>query len=286
MIGTALITPFKKSKEIDFESFKKLINYQVDAGITHLIIAGTTGEGATLTDEELIELLKFGKKYSKNAKIIAGCGSNSTKIVTDKIEKLNKLNLDGYLVVTPYYNKPTQIGLFEHYKEISKSTNKDIILYNVPGRTASQLLPETIEQIINSCKNVTAIKEASGSVNFAMNMYEKLKKYKKFKLISGDDALTLPLISIGFSGVISVVSNEFPKSMLEIVKEALNGNYEKAKKIHYKLLNLMEANFIESNPIPVKYVMKKLGFCDGSMRLPMTELSKKDVMDKVLKEYL
>lgn len=286
-LGTALITPFVKSKEIDFKALEKLIKFQVKNGVDFLVIGGTTGESATLTSEEIFELIKFSKKVT-DIPIVVGVGSNSTKTVTDRIKEINKMGADGYLVVSPYYNKPTQEGLVKHYNEVAKAAGKiPIILYNVPGRTSSTIEPETVVEIIKNNKNVVAIKEASGDLNFAMKLYTELREVDSdFTLISGDDALTLPLISIGYNGVISVVSNEFPGLMKEMVSSAIKSDFKKANAIHYELLNIMKANFIESNPIPVKYVMKKLGFCDGSVRLPLVELNNKKQMDKVLEEYV
>jgi 4-hydroxy-tetrahydrodipicolinate synthase len=284
-LGTALITPFKNAGDIDYASLDKLIEFQIDAGVDYLVMAGTTGEGATLEDDETLELLKYTKdKLNGRVKIVAGCASNNTKALIKKISKMNELNLDAYLIVSPYYNKPSQEGLFYHYSEAAKAAkDRDIILYNVPGRTSGWIMPETVVLLVTQFENIIAIKEASGDLNFSMNMYKQVSSVSKdFTFLSGDDALTLALISVGYNGVISVVSNEAPREMKKIVDLALKGDFAKARELHYELLPLMNINFIESNPSPVKYAMKKLGYCDGTVRLPLSVLSNTKKMDEVL----
>ncbi|MEI6079888.1 MAG: 4-hydroxy-tetrahydrodipicolinate synthase [bacterium] len=288
-LGTALITPFRNGGEIDYETLSKLIEFQIKSGVDYLVMAGTTGEGVTLEDEETLELLRFVlKKVNKRIPIVAGCGSNSTSSLIRRIKAMNMLGVDGYLVVSPYYNKPSQEGLLAHYAEVAKAAEKTpIILYNVPGRTSGWIMPETVAQLAIKHPNIVAIKEASGDVNFAMEMYRKVSaKTPDFLFLSGDDAITLPLMAVGYSGVISVVSNEAPREMKEIVTYAAKGDFASASKVHYILLELMKANFTETNPCPVKYAMKKLGYCDGSVRLPLCELQDMKKMDEVLKEYL
>lgn len=288
-LGTALITPFRNGGEIDYTALDKLIEFQIAGGIDYLVMAGTTGEGATLEDEETIELLNHTKKkLSGRVKIVAGCASNSTQALIRKISKMNELDLDAYLIVSPYYNKPSQEGLFYHYSEAAKAAKgRDIILYNVPGRTSGWIMPETVVLLVAQFKNIVAIKEASGDLNFSMDMYKKVSEASKdFTFLSGDDALTLPLISVGYSGVISVVSNEAPAQMKKIVDLASRGDFTGAMELHYKLLPLMKANFIESNPSPVKYAMKKLAYCDGTVRLPLSVLSNTKKMDEVLNNLI
>ncbi|MEI6092868.1 MAG: 4-hydroxy-tetrahydrodipicolinate synthase [bacterium] len=288
-LGTALITPFKNGGEIDYDSLSRIIEFQILSGVDYLVMAGTTGEGVTLEDEELMSLLKFTiKKVNKRIPVVAGCGGNNTKSLIKKMELLNSLELDAYLVVSPYYNKPSQEGLVKHYTEIAKAaSNIPIILYNVPGRTGGWIMPATVLKLASECNNIVAIKEASGNVNFSMEMYQHVSSKKpEFIFLSGDDSFTLALIAMGYSGVISVVSNEAPKQMKKIVSDAMNGDFNSAAKGHYKLLDLMNVNFIETSPGPVKYAMKKLGYGDGTVRLPLSELKNTEKMDEVLKEYL
>ncbi len=258
-LGTALITPFRNGGEIDYTSLDKLIEFQIAGGTDYLVMAGTTGEGATLEDEETLELLTHTKKkVNGRVKVVAGCASNSTSALTKKISKMNSLDVDAYLIVSPYYNKPTQEGVFCHYSEAAKaSEGREIILYNVPGRTCSWIMPETVVLLVGQFKNIVAIKEASGDVNFSMEMFKQVSAVSKdFTFLSGDDALTLPLTSVGYSGAISVVSNEAPKQMKKIIDLVSRGDFSGASEAHYKLLPLMKVNFIESNPGPVKYAMK------------------------------
>ena len=288
-LGTALITPFKKGGEIDYSSLERLIEFQIKGGVDYIVIAGSTGEGATIDDEELYEMLKFSKEKIKGRiKLVAGTGSNNTKALVQKINKLNTLSLDGYLVVSPFYNKPTQDGLFTHYSEVSKAAgNIPVILYNVPGRTAGSILPETTAKLAEKFSNIVAIKEASGNVEFSMNTYKKVsEKRPNFTFLSGDDALTLPLIAAGYDGLISVASNEVPAQMKQLVDLAMKGDLAKARTLHYELLDLMELNFVESNPGPVKYAMKKMGLCDGSVRLPLSELKNTEKFEEALKKFL
>lgn len=288
-LGTALISPFRNSKEIDYDSLSKIIEFQISSGVDYLVVAGTTGEGVTLDDEELMELLNFTiKKVNKRIPVVAGCGGNDTRSLIKRITRLNSLAVDAYLVVSPYYNKPSQVGLVKHYIEIAKAaSNIPIILYNVPGRTGGWIMPETVSELASKCSNIIAIKEASGNINFSMEMYKTVSLVRPdFIFMSGDDALTLPLIAIGYTGVISVVSNEVPKQMKEMLYLAMKGDFSSAIKIHYKLLDLMNINFIETSPAPVKYAMKKLGYGDGTVRLPLSELKNTDKMDEILKEYI
>jgi 4-hydroxy-tetrahydrodipicolinate synthase len=288
-LGSALITPFTNGGEIDYDALDKLIEFQVSSGVDFVVMAGTTGEGVTLEDDETVEMLKFTlDKVAKRVPVVAGCGSNNTNSLVKKIKNLNTLNLDGYLVVSPYYNKPTQEGLVGHYSEVAKAAgDTPIILYNVPGRTSGWIMPDTVAELASRNKNIMAIKEASADANFAMDMYRTVTaKVPGFVFLCGDDTITLPLMAVGYSGGISVVSNEAPRQMKEMVSLALKGDFASASKTHYALLPLMRANFMESNPGPVKYAMKKLGYGDGTVRLPLSELKDTSTMDKVLKNYL
>lgn len=287
-LGTALITPFKNGKEIDYNVMERLLDQQIKGDVDYFVVAGTTGEGTSISEQELIELLSFCKAHSSGKPVVAGAGGNNTAVLCEKIEKLNSLKLDGYLVASPYYNKPTQEGLLKHYAEVSKAAKDTaIILYNIPGRTGGWILSDTVVELASKHKNICAIKEASGDLNFAMELYQKVhSKRNDFTFLSGDDAFTLPFMSIGYHGVISVISNEFPKELKSIVDLAANGEFKKSMELHYKMLDMMKINFIESNPGPVKYVMKKMGYGDGSVRLPLSELKNTQKLEEILKRYI
>jgi len=286
-LGTALITPFIDSNSIDFNSFKKLLKHQEDNKVDYIVIAGTTGEAATLSDEEIFSLVNFAKENSK-LKIVVGLSGNATNKFIDKLKLYeNNLNIDGYLISSPYYNKPSQEGIYEHYKLISNNTKRPIILYNIPGRTGSKVEVDTIIKIIRECKNIVAIKDAVNSFEFSMNLISNLKKHKlNFTCLSGDDANTLSFLSIGYHGAISVVSNEIPLEIKTMIDFAMNNDFNSAREILYSHLDLMNINFIEANPIPIKYIMHKFGFCDGSLRLPLVRTLKNKLIDEVIKNYV
>jgi len=267
-LGTAIVTPFKEDKTIDFEAFEGLILRQIKAGVDFLVVLGTTGEAATLTEEEKIQLVKKALEVSNGAiKIVAGIGSNSTKSTVDLIKKFNTLPINGYLSVTPYYNKPTQDGLYQHFAEQARTTDKPIILYNVPGRTGVNMLPVTVKKLAQEFKNIAAVKEASGNMEQIMDLIKD--KPAGFLVLSGDDSLTLPIIAMGGGGIISVVSNEVPDEFSRMVKYALKQDFASALKIHYRLLDLMKINFVESNPIPVKCALNLMGLIREEYRLPL-----------------
>jgi len=288
-LGTALITPFKNGGEIDFTFMEKLIEFQIKSGVDYLVVAGSTGEAATLMDEEHYALLKFVKeKANGRIPVVAGVSSNNTKALVQKIQKLNSLGASGYLVVSPYYNKPTQEGLFLHYSEVALAAGSiPVILYNIPGRTAVSIAPETVVRLVGKHKNIVGIKESSGSLDTDLDMYKKVHDKKPdFYFISGDDSYTLPLMAAGYCGAIAVISNEVPVQMKQLIDAANTGDFAKARKVHYELLDLMRANFVETSPGPVKYAMKKMGYCDGSVRLPLSELKSSEKLDEALKRFL
>ncbi|MFH1453555.1 MAG: 4-hydroxy-tetrahydrodipicolinate synthase [Armatimonadota bacterium] len=282
-VGTAIVTPFNEDKTIDYASFEKLIARQVQAGVDFLVVLGTTGEAATVSEDEKIALIeKAIASANKKIKIVAGIGSNNTKSVLEFMKKIDSMDIDGYLSVTPYYNKPTQEGLYLHFAEQAKVTKKEIILYNVPGRTGCNLLPATVKRLAEDYKNITAVKEASGDLNQVAEIIKN--KGTGFTVLSGDDALTLPMISLGGNGVISVVSNEVPSEFSDMVHYALDKDFVSAAKIHHKLLDLMNINFIESNPIPVKCALSLMGLIKEEYRLPLCPCKpeSKDKIKKVL----
>ncbi|MEZ5345744.1 MAG: 4-hydroxy-tetrahydrodipicolinate synthase [Pyrinomonadaceae bacterium] len=283
--ATALVTPFRKDGSIDDDCFKMLVERQINNGVKILVPCGTTGESVTMNTDERLHVIKMTIDAAKGtqAKVIAGTGSNNTAATIDFTREARRIGADAALVVGPYYNKPTQEGYFAHFREIANSV-KDlpIMMYNVPGRTASNISAETQLRIAESCPNVVATKEASG--NFSQIMKILQKRPKNFRVFSGDDAITIPLISVGADGLVSVCSNEIPKETSAMVEAALTGAYTKARRIHGKILELMEANFIEANPAPCKFVMKEMGLLEENLRLPLTSVTKET--RKILKGIL
>ncbi len=283
--GTALVTPFRADGSIDEECFKRLVERQIKNGVKILIPCGTTGESATMSEEEDERVIKMCVEvaHESKAKVIAGTGSNSTASAIAYTRRARELGADGALVVAPYYNKPTQEGMFAHFSEIAKSVKKfPLMLYNVPGRTASNISAETCVRLAMEFENIVAVKEASG--NFSQIMQICQNRPKNFKVFSGDDATTLPLISIGADGLVSVCSNEFPKETSAMVEKALDGAWTSARKIHYKMLALMEANFIEASPAPCKFVMSEMNLLEENLRLPLVPVT--EMTRKKLKEIL
>ncbi len=283
--GTALVTPFHKDGSIDDECFKSLVTRQIKNGVKILIPCGTTGEAVTMSDEEKIHVIRMTIEvaHQLGAKVIAGTGSNSTATAIDFTRKVRELGADGALIVAPYYNRPTQAGMFAHFSEIAKSVHKfPIMLYNVPSRTASNISAETCLRLANEFENIVAVKEASGVFSQIMEIISK--RPKNFKVFSGDDATTLPLISVGADGLVSVCANEIPKETSAMVEKALDGAWTSARKIHYKILPLMEANFIEASPAPCKFVMKEMNLLEENLRLPLVPIT--EPTRKKLKEIL
>lgn len=272
--ATALITPFRKDGSIDDDCFQSLVERQIKNGVKILIPCGTTGESATMSESERLHVIRMCVEvaHRHKAKVIAGTGSNNTAATIDFTRKVRELGADAALLVAPYYNKPSQEGLYTHFAEIAKSV-KDfpLMVYNVPGRTSCNISAETTLRLANDFENIVATKEASG--NFSQIMQICASRPKGFKVFSGDDAITLPLISIGADGLVSVVSNELPKETNAMVEKALSGAWSSARRLHYKLLPLMEANFIESSPAPCKFVMKEMGLCEENLRLPLVPIS-------------
>ena len=283
--GTALVTPFRKDGSVDGDCFKKLVERQVKGGVKILIPCGTTGESVTMDEAERLDVIRMTVEVAKRLKanVIAGTGSNNTAATIDFTRKAREAGADAALVVAPFYNKPTQEGMFAHFGEIAKSVKGfPIMLYNVPGRTASNISAETTLRLAAKYDNIVATKEASG--NFSQVMEILAGRPKNFRVFSGDDATTIPLISLGCDGLVSVVSNELPKETSKMVEHALNGSFHFARKIHYKMLELMEANFIESSPAPCKFVMKEMGLCEENLRLPLVPVT--DSTRKKLREII
>ncbi len=281
----ALVTPFKAGK-IDEDKLRQLVDFQIKNGTSGIVPSGTTGESATLTFEEhekVIELVV--SQVKKRVPVIAGTGSNSTEEAIMLTKQAARLGADASLQVSPYYNRPTQRGLYAHFKAIADAVNIPIILYNIASRTGVNIEPETIEKLVSDCKNIVGVKEASGNL-------EQMSRVKalcgeKFVLLSGDDALTLPVLAIGGTGIISVVANIIPKDVSDMVTAFSKGDLKKAKNLHYKMLPLVKAMFIETNPIPVKTAMGLLKMCGPDLRLPMCSMVPENVekLKKELKKY-
>jgi 4-hydroxy-tetrahydrodipicolinate synthase len=269
-VYTAIITPFKNDR-IDYDSYHLLLERQIKAGVSGVVPCGTTGESPTLTYDEHSELIRKTVEICHGKiRVIAGTGSNSTKEAIELTEHASKDGVDGILSVNPYYNKPTQEGLFLHFSAIAKSSNSPVMLYNIPGRTAVNMLPETIMRL-SKIPNIVSVKEATGDLGQMSKTISLVPE--SFTVLSGDDNLTLPLMAVGGRGVVSVVSNIFPSRVKELVDSFVKGDVQKAKEIHYSLLKLFSMVFVETNPIPVKAIMSWMGFCTNELRLPLTALS-------------
>jgi 4-hydroxy-tetrahydrodipicolinate synthase len=285
--ATALVTPFRKDGSIDDECYKKLVERQIKNGVRVLVPCGTTGESVTMSEGERLHVIRMTVEVAdkKDARVIAGTGSNNTAATIDFTRKAREAGADAALVVAPYYNKPTQDGMFAHFSEIAKSVKKfPLMLYNVPSRTASNISAATTLRLAEKHENIVATKEASG--NFSQIMEILQNRPKNFKVFSGDDATTLPLISVGADGLVSVCANEIPKETAAMVEKALSGAWTAARKIHYKILPLMEANFIEASPAPCKFVMSEMKLLEENLRLPLvpvTETARKRLRE-ILKE--
>ncbi|MCK9211040.1 MAG: 4-hydroxy-tetrahydrodipicolinate synthase [Ignavibacteriaceae bacterium] len=285
-VGTALATPFNEDFSIDFESYKKLIRRQIEGGIDYVIVLGTTGESPVIDEYEREKLIETAMEAAESKlKIVIGTGSNDTS----KVVKLNaiaeKYKIDAVLIVNPYYNKGTQSSLVQHYKYISERTSLPIILYNVPSRTGMNLLPETAIKINESCKNVVAIKEASGDISQIARL--SAMKQQSFEVISGNDDQTIPIMALGGVGVISVYSNAFPKELKEITTAMQKNDLQKAQALNQKYLKMINLLFEETSPSPLKFVLSKLGICKNILRMPLAPVSERteNLLLKELENY-
>ncbi len=268
-VGTAVVTPFKNG-EVDYESYRKLVKWQVDSGVKAIVVAGTTGEGATLRLEERERLISISKEICEcKAQIIVGTGTNDTQKALELSLNAQKSGADALLIVTPYYNKPTQDGLYEHYKYIAERVDRPIIIYNVPSRTGINIAPETVAKLAESVQNIRAIKEANADVNQADEIY-RLTRGMNFYIYSGNDDRAFHMICAGARGVISVASNVIPTQMVQLVDAALSSNISRALDIHMRYLELMKALFIETNPLPVKAALYLMNMIENEFRLPLT----------------
>ncbi|HET9212018.1 MAG TPA: 4-hydroxy-tetrahydrodipicolinate synthase [Thermoanaerobaculia bacterium] len=264
--GTALITPFRPDLSLDEEGLRRLVRRQIEGGIHFLVPCGTTGENPTLSREEHLRVVEITlEEAQKRTPVLAGCGGNDTRRVAALARDLEALGADGLLVVTPYYNKPTPEGLYQHYREVARATRLPIVVYNVPGRTSVNVDPATLARLAE-IETVVGVKEASGNISQIAAIFQAVPP--SFAVLSGDDAVTLPLIALGGVGIISVVSNEVPFAMARLTSLCLEGDFPAAREMQRRLHALMEVNFIESNPGPVKAAMGLMGLIDPVFRLP------------------
>jgi 4-hydroxy-tetrahydrodipicolinate synthase len=265
--GTALVTPFKTNGSLDESTLRKLVKRQIAAGIHFLVPCGTTGESPTLKHDEHLRVVEITVEEAKGkVPVLAGAGGYDTAEVAALAAEVEKLGADGVLSVTPYYNRPTQEGLFQHYKAVAKATKLPVIVYSVQGRTGVNVEPSTLARLA-AIKNIVGVKEASGNIGQMAKVVHEVPA--GFAVLSGDDAITIPLVALGGHGIISVVSNQIPAEMSQLASAALEGDYSRARAIQRKFLPLMDVNFVESNPMPVKWGMARMGLLKPVFRLPM-----------------
>lgn len=271
--GVALVTPFHKDGSIDFKSLRKLIDRVIDGGVEYLVPLGTTGESVTLTKDEKRAVIDMVVEVNEDrVPIVLGLGGNNTQEILHSMEDTDFTHIDAILSVSPYYNRPSQRGIYQHYKLIANSAPVPVILYNVPARTGSNMDAETTLELAHDIKNIIGIKEASGNIEKAMKIIKN--KPKDFLVISGDDALALPIIACGGDGVISVYANAVPKDFSEMIRYSLEGNFEKARKLHYKHIDMMHAIFVDGNPAGVKGLLSVMNICSEYLRLPLVHVTK------------
>ncbi len=269
---TALITPFSGGS-VDYGSLSRCIEFQIANGVSGVVPCGTTGESATLTEDEHREVIEFTIRTVKGrVRVLAGTGSNCTETSVKLTRHAKAAGADGALLITPYYNKPTQEGLYQHYRTVAEACDIPIVLYNVPGRTGVNLLPETVVRLASDCANIVGLKDATGSLAQASETLEKIGS-RDFDLVSGEDGIVLPLLSIGAKGVISVFSNIAPRSMSDLVAAWKAGDIQRARAIHLSHLDLCRTLFIETNPVPVKTAAALLGYCREDLRLPLVPMT-------------
>ncbi len=284
-LGIALVTPFQEDGSVDYHSLKRLVEYQLGNGADFLCILATTGETPCLTAEEKSNIKNFiVDLVHERVPILMGCGGNNTAAVVEELKTGDFKGVDGILSVCPYYNKPSQEGLYQHFKAIASATKLPVVLYNVPGRTGINLAAETTVRLARDCKNIVAIKEASGKLEQVDEIIKN--KPKDFDVLSGDDALTFPMISCGAVGVISVIGNALPKEFSKMIRLQMKGEYEPARKIHHKFTELFSLLFVDGNPAGVKAMLCEMGFIQNVLRLPLvpTRISTLQKMSEIMKE--
>ncbi|HVF55656.1 MAG TPA: 4-hydroxy-tetrahydrodipicolinate synthase [Pyrinomonadaceae bacterium] len=274
--ATALVTPFAAGGEVDVERLRALVERQIEGGVRLLVPCGTTGESATMTEDEDKLVIKTTIEAARagGARVVAGTGSNSTADAVRYAQGARSLGTDAVLVVAPFYNKPTQEGLYAHFRAVAEAVEDvPVVLYNVPGRTSSNISAQTVLRLARDMENVVAVKEASGNLSQVMEILRG--RPRGFRVLSGDDAMTLPLIAVGADGLVSVASNEAPALMSRMVEAALAGAWDEARELHYRLLPLMEVNFVETSPGPAKAAMALMGLLEENLRLPLVPVTEK-----------
>lgn len=282
---TALVTPFNNGK-VCFDTFKKLIDFQINQGINGILLLGTTGESPALNEEEKKKIIEVGINHiNKRVKVMVGTGTNNFEKTVENTLFATKMGADSVLVITPYYNKSTQNGLYEYFKQVHNATQVPICIYNVPGRTGINISAQTTIKLANDFDRIVAIKDATGDIVQASEIINNTSN--NFTLLSGEDAINYPLLAIGASGVISVTSNILPNLVAKMCKLVAENNFTEAKKLHYKLLDINQKLFIETNPIPVKHALYELGLCSAELRLPLYKISTQnlEILKQSLKEF-
>lgn len=275
--GVAIVTPFTEDKEINYDELGRLIEYQIAGGIDAIIVCGTTGEPVTMTEEERLSVISYSiEKVDGRVPVIAGSGSNCTENVVAFSKKAQKLGADALLVVTPYYNKATQEGLYKHYKQVAAAVDSPIILYNVPSRTGVNILPDTAARLGKDVDNIVALKEASGNITQVAEVIQKAEG--ALDIYSGNDDQIVPILSLGGIGVISVLANVAPADTHAMVAEYLAGNVKQAAQLQLKYMELIQALFCEVNPIPVKKALELIGYATKTLRMPLTEMEERNVV--------
>ena len=283
-LGIALVTPFTSDGQVDYKSLKRLVEYQIDNGADFLCILATTGETPCLTQDEKDKITQLVKDVNHGRlPILKGCGGNNTAAVVEELRTADWSGIDGILSVCPYYNKPSQEGLYQHFKAIAEASPLRVVLYNVPGRTGINLKPETTVRLANDCENIVAVKEASGSLEQVDEIIKN--KPQRFDVLSGDDALTFSMVASGAAGVISVIGNALPKEFSRMIRLEFQGEYEPARKIHHMFTELYSLLFVDGNPAGVKALLHEMGFIENQLRLPLvpTKVSTLQKMAEILK---
>lgn len=284
--GVAIVTPFLENGEVDYESFRKLIEFQIENGTDCIIVCGTTGESSTLTHEEHLECIRFCTEVvNKRIPVVAGTGSNCTETAVYLSQEAEKYGVDGLLLVTPYYNKATQKGLIKHFTTVANSVKVPIILYNVPSRTGCNILPETAVELARNVENIVGIKEASGNIGQIAHLAQLADGC--IDIYSGNDDQVVPILSLGGKGVISVIANVAPKKTHDLVRKYLDGDVKGSLELQLASLPLCDALFCEVNPIPVKKAVELMGLCGGTLRMPLTEMEEAHALklERAMKDY-
>jgi 4-hydroxy-tetrahydrodipicolinate synthase len=271
--GVAIVTPFKNDTSIDFSALGRVINHVIKGGVNYIVAMGTTGEASTLTRDEKLAVVSYvTESVESRVPLVVGIGGNNTQEVINSIRELDLQGVDGILSVAPYYNKPSQRGLFEHFKAIATCSPLPVIIYNVPGRTSCNINSDTCLELAYECENIVAVKEASGDIAQIMKIIKG--KPENFLVVSGDDGMTIPVVAAGGSGVISVLANAYPSACSELVTNALKGNFKSAREIHFQFIEAIELLFADGNPSGIKAFMSVLNMCQNNLRLPLVPVNK------------